>query len=95
MICCVSIYIHKIIINIVKIIEKLVGNPISGKNSAKQEIASKYKIGQKVKGKAIGWSSFYDGEVIKVYMKKDKVVYDIKFDDGEVQKGMKENRIKM
>lgn len=71
------------------------GNPISGKNSAKQEIASKYKIGQKVKGKAIGWSSFYDGEVIKVYMKKDKVVYDIKFDDGEVQKGMKENRIKM
>ena len=39
------------------------GNPISGKNSAKQEIASKYKTGQKVKGKAIGWSSFYDGKL--------------------------------
>ena len=57
---------------------------------------SKYKVGDKIKAKAIGWQSFYGGKVTKVSKNKNgMVVYEVKFEDGEVQKHLKEKQIQL
>ena len=65
-------------------------------SKSKKKIDSKYKVGDKIKAKAIGWQSFYGGKVTKVSKNKNgMVVYEVKFEDGEVQKHLKEKQIQL
>ena len=59
-------------------------------SKSKKKIDSKYRVGDKIKAKAIGWQRFYGGKVTKVSKNKNgMVVYEVKFEDGEVQKNLK------
>ena len=57
---------------------------------------AKYKVGDVVFAKAIGYSKFYQGKIEKCYggKKPGVVLYDVLFDDGDKGKRLKDRQIK-
>ena len=57
---------------------------------------AKYKVGDVVFAKAIGYSKFYQGKIEKCYggKKTGVVLYDVLFDDGDKGKRLKDRQIK-
>ena len=69
--------------------EKITRQCINMKNA-------KYKVGDVVFAKAIGYSKFYQGKIEKCYggKKPGVVLYDVLFDDGDKGKRLKDRQIK-
>merc|ERR1711998_398245 len=53
--------------------------------------SKKHRRGDRVEAKVRGWTKYYGGEIIRV---NDDGTYDIKFDDGERKRGVKNSEIK-
>ena len=53
--------------------------------------SKKRRLGDRVEAKVKGWTKYYGGEIIRV---NDDGTYDIKFDDGERKRGVKNSEIK-
>merc|ERR1711916_265837 len=51
----------------------------------------KRRRGDRVEAKVKGWTKYYGGEITRV---NDDGTYDIKFDDGERKRGVKDSEIK-
>ena len=58
----------------------------SSKRSSK-----KRRVGDKVEAKVRGWTKYYGGEITRA---NTDGTYDIKFEDGERKRGVKESEIK-
>ena len=50
-----------------------------------------HRVGDKVEAKCAGWTKYYGGEIVR---KNSDGTYDIKFEDGERKRGVKENQIR-
>ena len=55
------------------------------------EKSKKRRRGDRVEAKVKGWTKYYGGEITRV---NDDGTYDIKFDDGERKRGVKDSEIK-
>ena len=53
--------------------------------------SKKRRRGDRVEAKVKGWTKYYGGEITRV---NDDGTYDIKFDDGERKRGVKDSEIK-
>ena len=56
--------------------------------------AAQFRVGDRVSAKAIGWQKHYDGKVIAVSQKNSSWAYDVKFDDGEIEKNLRPSQVK-
>ena len=56
--------------------------------------AAQFRVGDRVSAKAIGWQKHYDGKVIAVSQKNSSWAYDVKFDDGEIEKNLRGSQVK-
>ena len=63
----------------------------SRSRSPRSRSSKKRRRGDRVEAKVKGWTKYYGGEITRV---NDDGTYDIKFDDGERKRGVKDSEIK-
>ena len=55
---------------------------------------AQFRVGDRVSAKAIGWQKHYYGKVNAVSQKNSSWAYDVKFDDGEIEKNLRASQVK-